>query len=174
MWMQLESVSKSPFGSKKLKWVLRPVLSTRMKVGLVAGCLVLVACAGHKFERSFISQVPARDRVDRLRQYSLEDQYRIYRYGNDCIEPPLMDLAEPIAERGATAVPFLLAKLDLKADDMTVRDVLGIFHMMAYVKAYNVKADTLVMGALRARLSTMKDAEWKRICSKTLQSIEEN
>jgi hypothetical protein len=104
----------------------------------------------------------------------LEDQYRIYRYGNDCIEPPLMDLAEPIAERGATAVPFLLAKLDLKADDMTVRDVLGIFHMMAYVKAYNVKADTLVMGALRARLSTMKDAEWKRICSKTLQSIEEN
>jgi hypothetical protein len=147
---------------------------TRIKTAAVVGCLLLVACAGHKFEKSFISQVPARDRIDRLRQYSLEDQYRIYRYGNDCIEPPLMDLAEPIAERGATAVPFLLAKLDPKADDMSIRDVLVIFHMMAYLKAYNVKSDTLVMGTLRARVSTMKDAEWKRICSKTLQNIEAN
>ena len=85
-----------------------------------------------------------------------------------------MDLAEPIAERGAAAISFLLAKLDPKADDMTVRDVLGIFHMMAYRKAYDVRSDALVMGTLRARVSTMKDAEWKGICSKTLQGIEAN
>ncbi len=141
---------------------------------LLFACVSTMACTDHKFEKHFISSVPARERVDRLRQYSLEDQYKIYRYGNDCVEPPLMDLAEPIAEKGAAVAPFLLAKLDPKADDTTVRDILGIFHMMAYLKAYNVKSDQLVMTTLSARVSTMKDAEWKRICYKTLQNIEEN
>ena len=42
------------------------------------------------------------------------------RYGNDRIEPPLMDLAGPIADKGIQAVPFLVGKLTPKADDLTV------------------------------------------------------
>ena len=62
-------------------------------------------------------------RIDRVRQYSLEDQYRIFRYGNDVVEPPLLGLAEPIAERGATAIPFLQKQLNAEPDDTTVRDL---------------------------------------------------
>ena len=54
-------------------------------------------------------------RIDRFRQYSLVDQYKIFRYGVEAVEPPLMGLADPIAERGASAVPFLLNQLTSKS-----------------------------------------------------------
>jgi hypothetical protein len=85
-----------------------------------------------------------------------------------------MDLAEPIAKRGEAVVPFLLAKLNPHVDDATVRDILGIFHAMSYLKTYKVKSDAVLMAALRTKVAAMKDAEWKRICLKTLQNIEQD
>ena len=151
---------------------MRMQVATRTKRALLLGCLGFLACAGHKFERRFIFGVPARERVDRLRQYSLEDQFSIFRYGNDHIEPPLMDLAGPIAEKGQAVVPFLLGKLDPNADDMTVRDVLFVFYMMASMKYYDVKSDAPAMEKLRSRVSAMKDARWKANCLDTLRRIE--
>jgi hypothetical protein len=112
--------------------------------------------------------------MDRLRQYSLDDQYRLFRYGNDRFEPPLTGLAKPIAERGQSAVPFLLEKLNPHADDLTVRDVLSLFEAMGSIKSYDVKSDARVMDRLRSRVSTMKDPEWKTVCSKMLGRIESN
>lgn len=112
--------------------------------------------------------------MDRLRQYSLDDQYRIFRYGNDRFEPPLTGFAKPIAERGQTAVPFLLEKLNPQADDITVRDVLSLFEAMGSMKSYDVKSDAHVMDTLRSRVSTMKDPGWKAVCSKILGRIESN
>jgi hypothetical protein len=140
---------------------------------VVLGCsVVLFGCANHKLEREFFFKNPAATRVDRLRQYSLEDQYRLFRYGNDKIEPPLMGLARPIAERGKTVIPFLLEKLDQNRDDLTVRDIILIFDTMAAIKSYNVKSDSLLMETLHSRVSAMKNADWKAVCSKTISSIE--
>ena len=41
-----------------------------------------------------------------MRSASLEDQYKIFRYGMDKREPPASWLAEPIAARGSSAIPF--------------------------------------------------------------------
>jgi hypothetical protein len=54
----------------------------------------------------------------------------IFRYGNDQKEPPAMELAGPIAERGGEAVPFLLNKLNVDKGDIAVRDILLIFETM--------------------------------------------
>jgi hypothetical protein len=83
--------------------------------------LFLLGCKNHDLEKNFFKQ-PLGNRVERLRSYPLADQYKIFRYGNDRKEPPFMDLADPIAERGATAVPFLLNQLKSESADIAVRD----------------------------------------------------
>ncbi len=133
--------------------------------------ITLWGCSTHRFERHVVFGGPASTRIDRVRQYSLEDQYKVFRYGNDVVEPPLFGLAKPIAERGATAIPFLLKKLNAEPDDTTVRDILLIFQEMAFSKSYDVKADAVLMGTLDTRVTAMKDKEWQSVCSRMLRSI---
>src|SRR5215831_7960949 len=85
--------------------------------------IVLLGCSAHKFERSVIFGGPPGTRVERVRQYSVEDQFRVFRYGVENVEPPLMGLADPIAERGESAVPFLLNQLNSNPDDAITEDV---------------------------------------------------
>ena len=84
-----------------------------------------------------------------------------------------MDLAGPIAEKGATAIPFLLTQLDSKADDLAIRDILMLFATMAHSKNYDVKSDKTLMTMLTSKVSGMKDKEWQGICSKMLERINE-
>ena len=133
-------------------------------------CITLLGC-GYKFERHVVFDGPAATRIDRVRQYPLEDQYRIFRYGNDVVEPPILDLAKPIAERGATAVPFLLKQLDAHSDDTTTRDLLSIFLEMEISKSYEVKTDSALMDKMDIRVQAVKDNEWRAICSTMLRRI---
>jgi hypothetical protein len=52
-------------------------------------------------------------------QYSLDEQYRIFRSGSDNFEPPVLGLARPIAARGKTVIPFLFGKLRPQPSDVT-------------------------------------------------------
>jgi len=140
------------------------------KIGVLF-CVALWGCGNYKFERHVVFDGPAAMRIDRVRQYPLEDQYRIFRYGNDVVEPPILDLAKPIAERGATAVPFLLKQLDAHSDDTTLRDLLVIFQEMELSKSFEVKADPALMDKLDIRVRAIKDNEWRAICSKMLRRI---
>ena len=153
-----------------------------MRLRTIIGALWLIfgaaagagGCGNYRFERHVVFGGPASTRIDRVRQCSLEDQYRIFRYGNDVVEPPLLRLAVPIAERGATAIPFLLKQLSTDSDDTTTRDLLLIFQEMAISKHYDVKADGALMSALNVRVAGMKDKEWQTVCHRMLQRIEED
>jgi RHS repeat-associated protein len=147
--------------------------SMSLPITLFLACLVALGCRDHQLERSFFDK-PAGSRVERLRQYSLADQYKIFRYGNDFKEPPVMELADPIAERGAAAVPFLVDQLRASADDIAIRDILLIFETMEASRSYNVKADTSLMGVLASKVSGMKDKDWQAICLKKLQRIKDS
>jgi hypothetical protein len=128
-------------------------------------------CGNYRFERHVVFGGPSATRIDRVRQYSLEDQYRIFRYGNDVVEPPLFGLAQPIAERGATAIPFLEKQLKTEPDDTTVRDLLLIFQEMTSLKSYDVKGDSILMSTLDIKVSAIKDKEWRSVCSRMLRNI---
>lgn len=131
-----------------------------------------VGCESHDLEKNFFKE-PLGTRLERLRQYDLRDQYKIFRYGNDVIEPPLFDLANPIAEKGATAVPFLLRQLH-SSDDVATRDILLIFQKMAYAKSYDVKSDSTVMNALTSRVSRVKEKGLKATCLEGLKNIQDS
>jgi len=149
------------------------MLSIRISFACVCLSFMAIGCEHNGMEGRFFDK-PAEDRLSRLRQYSLEDQYKIYRYGNDKIEPPFTDLAAPIAERGAAAIPFLLGQLNSTADDLTVRDVLFIFQTMASSKSYDVKADQALMALLTSKVSGMNDTNWRQVCLQMLQRFRGN
>jgi hypothetical protein len=99
--------------------------------------------------------------VERMRRYALPDQYKIFRYGMDRHEPPRWELADPIAERGKMALPFLSEQLIATPDDKTIDNTLLIFEAMARLKTYNVLANAALMTTLSSRIATMKDEFWK-------------
>jgi hypothetical protein len=82
-----------------------------MPIIVALSCFIVAGCRNHQVEHSFFDR-PPEDRLERLRGYSLAEQYKIFRYGHDVKEPPVMELAGPIAERGASAVPFLVDQLN--------------------------------------------------------------
>jgi hypothetical protein len=144
-----------------------------MILTLLLVSFMMLGCRDHDLEKNFFDRPPG-DRVERLRQYSLDDQYKIFRYGNDVKEPPAMELAGPIAERGASAVPFLADQLKASADDIAVRDILLIFERMEASGSYNVRANTALMGVLNSKVSGMRDRDWQAICLKKLQRINDS
>jgi len=133
----------------------------------------LIGCTGHGMEKAFFQQ-PLQTRVERLRQYSLEDQYRIFRYGNDVVHPPLTNLAVPIAERGSGAIPFLKSRLETEHDDFSIRDILRIIEEMKWSKSYDVKGDEALIRILKSMVDGMRDKEWQSICTKMLNAIATN
>lgn len=140
---------------------------------LALTCLIAIGCKGHGLEKRFFDE-PAGNRVERLRRYSLDEQYRIFRYGMDRLEPPAMGLRGPIAESGASAVPFLANKLNVDTDDIAVRDIVLIFDMMEVTGSYNVKADASLMTVLTSKVAGMKNKAWQDMCLKVLKEIRES
>lgn len=94
-----------------------------------------------------------------MSKLSLEDQYKIFQYGNDVVHPPMMELADPFAKQGRTMVPFLLKKLETEDDDIAVRNIVLIFEWMSIYKAYDVKSDQNLMGILSKKVDAMES--WK-------------
>lgn len=136
-------------------------------------CLAFaLGCQSHVFEKRFFREDLA-SRVERARKLPLEQQYKLFRYGNDVIHPPLMDMAIPIAERGKAAVPFLLEQLHTDDDDLAAEDILLVFYRMAALGTYPVKSDPTVMDALQARVSNLENRERRTTAEKTLKRIVE-
>ena len=133
-------------------------------------CSTDAACQSREFEREFFNQ-PRADRLERARKLPLEQQYKVFRYGNEVIHPPMIELADPIAEQGSAAVPFLLDQLAVDRTDLAVRDVALVFSRMAQMKTYDVMSDARVMATLNERVDKMKDRDWRDVASKTLKSI---
>jgi hypothetical protein len=112
-----------------------------------------------QLEKDFFSKYPSADRTIQLRKYSLEDQYKIFRYGIDKIQPQAWTLADPIAEKGASVISFLTNKLNSNADDLTIHDVLIILWRMSYLKAFEVRQDTTLMHFLEERVPKIKNPD---------------
>src|ERR1051325_9187963 len=103
-------------------------------IKLLLICATLVTCnnqpTNQHLEKDFFFKHPRATRLQRLGQYPLEEQYKIYRYGHDRIEPPDLELAGPIAQKGQAVVPFLKEKLESDKDDLAVRDILYLLEQM--------------------------------------------
>lgn len=125
---------------------------------LAFAVLLLITCSD-QLEKDFFSRYSPPTRVARLRQYSLEDQYKIFRYGIDKVQPQAWTLADPIAEKGISVMPFLTAKLNSAPDDVTVHDILIILWRMNHLNAFEVRQDTTLMHFLEDRVPKIKNPD---------------
>jgi len=139
----------------------------------LCACVTLLLCCCHvqTMESRFFSDNPdAVERLNALKAYSLEDQYKIFRYGNDRIHPPAM-LTEPIAARGATAVPFMLHQMELASDDESIADNFQVLEWMAFTGTYDVRSDPHAMKVIEAAYARLKD---KNLCLEMLTNIKKS
>lgn len=136
---------------------------------LFAVCLSS-GCQRHSLEEDFLAG-PSGNRLERMENYNLEDQYKIFRYANEA-EPPDIELAEAIAKQGKVAVPFLEEQLRADTDDVAVRDLLQVFYDMQRSGSYNVGGDGQLMLMLQRSVERVEKRPWGPTCQRILSGIQ--
>lgn len=118
-------------------------------------------------------QMPLRDQLTHFTTYSIREQYAIYIYGNQKLEPPALYLARPFGAEGAKVVPLLRERLAAASDDATIRDIVLVFSEMSSQRAVRVAEDQELMRLLTDSVAKMKTPGWKSISEHELERIRE-
>jgi hypothetical protein len=117
--------------------------------------------------------MPENQRNAEFEKYDFDTQYKIYIYGTQQIEPPMIGLAWPLARQGARIVQPLEAKLESADDDLTIRDIAFVFRVMSDLGTYDVAGDKPLMEKLRMKVSAMKNPSWRLVTEDSLRAIRE-
>ena len=106
-----------------------------------------------------------------LHEYSLEEQYEIFIYGNTCIHPPNMELTVEFAKQGVDVIDMLKKKLNETDDVSTIVNIIRVFSFMTALKSYEVVDDEELMTFLQDTVNRMEDGFWKRNSQSNLDDI---
>lgn len=102
--------------------------------------------------------------------YEVTTQYEIYLCGNQVIHPPIR-YVDLFARQGEKAVGFLKTKLAQATHDLTIRDIVNVFHRMQRQKTYAVAHDRELMDLMTASVRKIKDDGWRDTSEKMLAEI---
>jgi hypothetical protein len=117
--------------------------------------------------------MPQEQRDAEFEKYDFDNQYRIYIYGSQHIEPPVIALAWPLAREGGRIVQPLEAKLQTADDDLTIRDIIFVFRVMNELGTYDVAGDKSLMEKLRLKVSAMQNPAWRIVTQDSVLAIQE-
>ena len=101
--------------------------------------------------------MPKEQRDAEFLKQDFETQYKLYIYGSQEIEPPVIDLAYTMAKQGEKIVQPLEAKLDSADDDPTIQDIVFVFAAMSELETYDVPANKPLMQKLLEKQGAVKD-----------------
>ncbi len=122
------------------------------------------------FYRTYIS---TSEQIKQFKNYSLDEQYELYLFGNQVVHPPATYLAAPFAKQGPIIVPFLKAKLEATQKEVTIRDIAAVLSELARLKLYDFSRDSELMGLLERRANDMQGI-WKKIVLDMISEIKSN
>lgn len=117
---------------------------------------------------------PFKVRVADFTNHDLATQYAIFICGNQFRHPPAIYFAEPFAQRGEEAVPFLKEKLVGANDDLTIRDIILVLTEMSRRNTYDVAGDSELIRLMTASVEKMRDEDWKRMAQENLSEAVKN
>lgn len=148
--------------------------------GIAICCLIVVAllsCISYgpdvkfnKLTRDFYSNPSMSEHETKFKNYSLEEQYDLFIFGNQVVHPPATYLADIFAKQGSTIVPFLKAKLKTAQYELTIRDIILIFESIARLKLYDFSKDQELMGLMDERAQNMRGI-WKDVVLAMISEI---
>lgn len=126
--------------------------------------IAATACRAESIEREFFKgAIPTR--MERLEKYPLDQQWGIFRYGNQVKHPPTTGLALPIAKRGKPALDYILGQLEQSENDLDFRDSLVVFQTMQWGHHYDVCGDESAMAAIARNEQNVGDPDWRNVYS---------
>ena len=128
------------------------------------------ACNGNSIEKQFFRD-DIRTRMERLETYPLEQQWRIFLYGNQVVHPPNKTLALPIAKQGKPALDYILEQLEQPQHELDYRDALVVFDRMQEGGYYNVCGDEPAMDAIRRNESRISHTGWREVYRHMLDDL---
>jgi hypothetical protein len=102
--------------------------------------------------------------------YDLDKQLRLYRCGMN-LHPPDSSLALYIAERGESAIPALLDKLDAETDELFQYSIVRIFALMSLKGQLRNRSD--VIDRIRQVVRKMKIPTFREMAQEELNKIEQ-
>ena len=114
---------------------------------------------------------PVKERVATFAEYSFDQRYAIYLYGNQVQHPPALYLTDAFAAGGQEIVAPLSARLAASEYEVTTRDLVMVFAAMQRLKTYDVAQDEPLMRQLTEATARMREADWKEIVERELATI---
>lgn len=151
--------------------------SRKLIITLVLGTTALLAsCRQQGSEMHFFMEnKTAAEQLEGMRALPLEMKYKIFRYGNDEMHPPMLYLADAIANQGEAAMPFMLMQMERATDTQAIRDNLLIFETMARKNLYVFKRSAHALNIIENAWERIKDRDWKySTCLEMLKAIKAN
>ena len=146
-----------------------------MRFSFAAVLLILIGCESNDIGTDFIRKyfaMTSSEQIIQLGDFSVEEQYAIFLYGNQVVHPPAIHLARPFAEQGAELVPFLKLQLEGAADEETIRDIVSVLVEMNYLELYDFSNDPELMMLLEEKSNGMRGV-WKETTIKMILDIQE-
>jgi hypothetical protein len=119
----------------------------------------------------YTKYISTSEQIKQFKNYSLEEQYEIFEFGNQVVHPPAIYLAYPFAQQGAAIIPFLRKKLETEKDEARIRDIALIFARVAGLKLYDFSKDIELMSLLNQKVNNMQGM-WKGVTLKFLSEIQ--
>jgi len=126
----------------------------------------------------------SREKAERLKKYSLEEQYDLYLYFMRVEHPPpASDLKDSITEPGPAVAPFLKKKLeDAKEyekdiengfieEDIEVGLIIELFHTMAWMERYDFSKDPELVKLIKRKANGMPDSPYKEFVLRFVSEI---
>lgn len=110
-------------------------------------------------------------RLERLETYPLEEQYRIFLYGNQVIHPPSTGLAIPIAKRGKIAADYILRRLDTSKNDLDFRDSMVVFQSMQWGGHFDLCGHPKYMNEIAGNASKIEYEGWRKVYLEMLKEL---
>jgi len=147
----------------------------RMIILVLFGC-TSIACAmqPNKFVEEFYTKnLSSSDQISQFKNYSIEEQYELYKFGNQVVHPPAIYLARALAQQGSVIIPFIKGKLATEEDEVSIRDIILIFSELAQLKLYDVSNDKELMNLLTQKVNNMQGI-WKNISITELYEIQKS
>jgi hypothetical protein len=120
--------------------------------------------------KDFYRQFSMEEQKIKFKDYSLEEQYNIYLFGQRVVHPAATYLTKAFVENGSAIVPLLKSKLRVTDDDATIHEIVVLFFEIANSKLYDFSEDSDLLQMLDLKVNNMENG-WRVITAWRLSDI---
>lgn len=145
-----------------------------------AGCLLIVASVllscifwASEEERDFL-RLSVLERRAAINDYPADQRVRLYGAAMDRVHPADLELADALAQGGATVVPHIAERLRDERRDSTKTFLIYALLRIQELSSYSVASDRALMELIEARTHSIKSPEWREMAAGFAKTISQN